>query len=124
MIKVAVIGVMAAFLAIPLKKDKPEFSMLVILSSCLVILFLAAGKLQDIIGRLKGLGEYLGEGADYLGILLKMVGITYVAELGANLCHDAGYAAVAHQIEFYGKLMIIAVSMPVILTLIETIAAL
>ena len=59
----------------------------------------------------------------YLGILLKMIGITYVAEFGANLCSDAGYNAVAEQIEFYGKLMVLAVSIPILMTLIETISS-
>lgn len=123
MLKAAIIGVMAVFLALPLKRDKAEFSMLVILAACLVILFLAAGKLEDILGIVQQVEGYLGEGASYVEILLKMVGITYVAEFGANLCHDAGCGAVANQIEFYGKLMILAVSMPIVLTLIETIAA-
>ncbi|MCD7824406.1 MAG: stage III sporulation protein AD [Clostridiaceae bacterium] len=123
MLKAAIIGVMAVFLALPLKRDKAEFSMLVILAACLVILFLAVGKLEDILGIVQQVEGYLGEGASYVEILLKMVGITYVAEFGANLCHDAGCGAVANQIEFYGKLMILAVSMPIVLTLIETIAA-
>ena len=68
--------------------------------------------------------EYLGRGSVYVGILLKMIGITYVAEFGANLCNDAGYRTVANQIEFYGKLLILAVSIPIIMTLIETISSL
>ena len=52
-----------------------------------------------------------------------MIGITYVAEFGANLCSDAGYKAVAEQIEFYGKLMVLAVSIPILMTLIETISS-
>lgn len=41
-------------------------------------------------------------------VLFKMIAVTYMAELGANLCRDAGYSAVAGQIEFYGKLMLLA----------------
>ena len=44
MLKVAIIGVMAVFLAIPLKKDKAEFGMLIILSACLLILMLSIDK--------------------------------------------------------------------------------
>lgn len=123
MLKVAVIGVMAVFLAIPLKKDKAEFGMLIIMSACLLLLSLSLGKIQEIVEMVHKVEDYLGNGAMYLGILLKMIGITYVAEFGANLCSDAGYKAVAEQIEFYGKLMVLAVSIPILMTLIETIVS-
>ena len=121
MLKVAIIGVMAVFLAIPLQKEKAEFGMLAIMAACRLLLSLALGKIQEIIDVIRQVEEYLGNGSMYVGILLKIVGITYVAEFGANLCHDAGYGAVANQIEFYGKLMILVVSIPILMTLIETI---
>ena len=124
MLKIAAIGVMAAFLAIPLKKEKAEFSLLIIVAACLLILALAFGKIQEIVEVVRQVEQYLGKGAAYVGILLKMVGITYVAEFAANLCSDAGYKAVADQIEFYGKLMILAVSVPILMTLLKTISSL
>ena len=45
-----------------------------------------------------------------------------LAEFSSNLCADAGYHAIADQIEFYGKIMIMAVSLPILLTLVDTIA--
>ena len=57
-----------------------------------------------------------------MAILLKMIGITYVAEFSANLCKDAGYQAVAGQIEMFGKLSILVISMPVLLALLDTIS--
>lgn len=122
--KVAILGVMAVLLAIPLKKDKSEFAMLLIMVSCLIIGTLAIWKIKDVVNFLKSLESYLGEGSVYLNILLKMIGITYVAEFGSNLCRDAGYSAVASQIEFYGKLMILAVSMPILMTLFQTLMGL
>ena len=121
MLKIAMIGIMAAFLAMPLKKDKAEFSMLIILAACLILLSFSLGKIGDILDVIHRLEGYLGNGSLYVGILLKMVGITYVAEFAASICNDAGYQAVGQQIEFYGKLMILAVSAPILMTLVETI---
>lgn len=123
MIKIAVIGVIAVLLAIPLKRDKSEISLLVILAACILILSLSLGKIGELLGAVNQIKEMLGKGSVYVGILLKMIGITYVAEFGANLCSDAGYHAVANQIEFYGKIMIMAVSVPILLALVETIAS-
>ena len=124
MLKIAVIGVMAVFLAIPLQKEKAEFGMLVIMAACLLLLSLSLGKMREVVDIVHRVEEYLGNSSMYVGILLKIIGITYVAEFGANLCNDAGYGAVANQKEFYGKLMILAVSIPILMTLIETIGSL
>lgn len=120
--KVAMIGVMAALLAIPLRKDKSEFSMIIIMTACLLIGAMALWKIEGVIGFLKSLETYMGNSSVYLKILLKMIGITYVAEFGSSLCRDAGYSAVASQIEFYGKLMILAVSLPILMTLFEILS--
>ena len=119
--KVVMIGIMAVLLAIPLKKDKAEFSMLLILTSCLIISALAVWRIRDLLSYLKSLQVYLGNGSIYIKVLFKMIAVTYMAELGANLCRDAGYAAVAGQIEFYGKLMLLAVSLPVLTSLFDVL---
>ena len=94
------------------------------MAACLLLLSLSLGKMREVVDIVHRVEEYLGNSSMYVGILLKIIGITYVAEFGANLCNDAGYGAVANQIEFYGKLMILAVSIPILMTLIETIGSL
>ena len=70
---------------------------------------------------LRRVRNYLPVETTYLNTLLKMIGITYVAEFSASLCKDAGNQAVAEQIEMFGKLSILALSMPVLLALLETV---
>ena len=53
--------------------------------------------------------------------LIKMVGITYVAEFAAGICRDSGFGAVGTQIQVFGKLSVLAVSMPILLALLETL---
>lgn len=57
----------------------------------------------------------------YLGTLLKMVGITYIAEFASGICRDAGFSALGTQVEMFGKLSILAVSAPVLQALLETL---
>ncbi|MCH5267748.1 MAG: stage III sporulation AC/AD family protein [Lachnospiraceae bacterium] len=121
MLKVAVIGVIGSMLALLLKGERAEQGLWVILASCLLILGMSLSRIESILSVVHSLEESLGEGALYLQVLLKMIGIAYVAEFGSGLCKDAGYGAVAGQIEFFGKLMLLAVSMPVIQNLITLI---
>ena len=53
--------------------------------------------------------------------ILKMIGITYIGQFSSGICKDAGYSAIAGQIELFCKLAIMAVSMPILLALLETI---
>ncbi len=57
----------------------------------------------------------------YVGTLLKMLGITYIADFSSNICKDAGYQAIAGQIEVFGKLAVLVLSMPILLALLDTI---
>lgn len=52
---------------------------------------------------------------------MKIIGITYIAEFASDICKDAGHAAIANQIQIFGKLSVLAVSMPIVLALLETI---
>ena len=122
MIKIAIIGLMAVLLAIPLRKDKPEFSMLVILCGCIIILGFSLEKIQTIIETMEKIQRFMGSSSMYISLIIKIIGITYIAEISSNICRDAGYSAVGSQIDFFGKLMIIAVSMPIFEALIDCIA--
>ena len=123
MLKVAIIAVMAVFLALPLKNSKPEFSTIIIVSGCLLILGCAVSKISSIVDVVVSIKKYIGDEAVYLGILMKIIAITYIAEFGASICRDSGYSAIGNQVEFFGKIMILAVSMPIITTLLETISS-
>lgn len=121
MIKIVMIGLMAVLLALSLKQERTGFAMLVILAASILILGLATTKMQGVLQVVQKLEDVFQEDAVYVQILLKMLGITYIAEFGSGLCRDAGYGAVGGQIEFYGKLMLLAVSMPIIENLVEVI---
>ena len=57
----------------------------------------------------------------YLALLFKAVGATYACEFCAGICKDAGYQAVAVQIEIFGKLAVLVLSIPVLLALLTVI---
>lgn len=120
-VKIAIMGIVGALLGIMLKGQKKEYELYVTLGVSLCIFYFIMSKLQLVISVINRMQEYVNLDTSYIAILIKMIGITYVSEFSANLCKDAGYQAVAGQIEMFGKLSILAISMPVILVLLETI---
>lgn len=121
-IKIAMIGLAAVLLAIQIKGGRPEYEIFVTMGACLCIFFFLVTKLQVVMDAINQMQSYIRLDAKYVAVLLKMIGITYVAEFSSNLCKDAGYQAVAGQIEMFGKLSILVISMPVLLALLETIS--
>ncbi len=120
-IQTAVMAITAVILAVQIRPLKAEYSVYMILGAALIIGFLGVSRLEMILDTARELGSYLHVQNIYLGTLLKMVGITYIAEFASGICRDAGFSALGTQIQMFGKLSILAVSSPVLLALMETL---
>lgn len=121
MIKIALAGIAAVLAAMIFKNGKSEFGLLISLAACIFIFFYGIGRLELFYEVIKRIERYIGIDREYISILLKIVGITYISEFAGSLCKDAGYNAIAGQIEFAGKLSIMGVSIPILLALFDTI---
>ena len=117
----AVLGITAVALAVQLKPLRQEYSVYLILAAGLVIGFLSISRLELILDTVRAIGSQIRVKNIYLGTLLKMVGITYIAEFASGICRDAGFSALGTQVEMFGKLSILAVSAPVLQALLETL---
>lgn len=124
MVSAAILGITAMLLAVQLKSMKSELGLYVALAATIIIFSYGVDKLAVVLEMVNRLSGYLSIPSAYLGILMKMVGITYICEFASALCRDGGYQSIATQLETFGKLSVLAVSTPVILSLFETIESL
>ncbi len=120
-ISIAVIGIAAALLATQFKAVKGEYGVYLAVAAGLVVCFYSAGKLETAADTFAKIRSYIRLNSVYLDTLLKMVGIAYIAEFASGICKDAGFGSLGNQIEIFGKLSILAVSMPILLALLETV---
>ena len=120
-IQVAALAVAGVMLAVQFKSGKAEYGFYLGAALSILIFFQILGKLNVILEVIKTIGEFLPLNKIFAGTLLKMLGITYVAEFSASICQDAGYQTIARQIEILGKLTILVMSMPILLALLQTI---
>ena len=116
-LRIAALGTAGVLLGITVKGAKPEFALLVTVGAGLCILAGTVGKMQYLLGMLAQMKSYLPVDSSYLN----MLGITYVGQFSAGICKDAGYSSIAGQIELFARLAVLAVSMPVLLALLETV---
>lgn len=120
-IKVAFLGIIAVMFAAQFKGSRPEYGTFIILSVGILIFGLAIHQLETVAMEFDKLKFYLGSGEKYLSILVKIICITYVCEFSAGICKDAGYSAVAGQIELLGKLAVLMSGLPILLSVIEQV---
>ena len=75
----------------------------------------------DSIDRITG---YININMEYISILLKMLGISYICEFATNICKDAGYGAIASHIELAGRVTMVVMSLPILFHLIDMVVRL
>ena len=120
-ITIGIVGMTAVLLAVQMKSTKGEYGIYLVMAAGCFIFFYGVSKMETILDAMDRLQEMLRLTRVYLSTLMKMTGITYIAEFCSGICKDAGYGAIGSQIEIFGKLSILAVSMPIVLALMETL---
>ena len=123
-IKISILGITAVLLSQMLKNYKPEYGYYINLAVCICVFLYVMSKLTCLLDYVEQIQDMIHLDPVYLTMILKMIGITYVAEFAVNLCKDAGCQTIAGQIELFAKLSILVISMPVILAFMETIGEL
>lgn len=124
MIKIGILGMVSILLALLLKEWKPQFSVLISMTACILIFFTALTRMGSMAEIFAELTKQISFKESYMRILLKIIGISYVADFSSNLCKDAGYSAIAGQIEIFGKISVLTVSVPVVMALLSTVSEL
>lgn len=115
------IGIATALLAMHLREVKPEYSTYLALAAGILIFGMTIDRLSYVVEEFLLFQSYIQIDSVYLSSMLKMVGIVYLSEFSCNICKDAGYHAISSQIEVFSKIMILAMSMPAVTALMETI---
>ncbi|BBW95642.1 MULTISPECIES: stage III sporulation protein AD [Geobacillus] len=117
-------GLIATFLAVLLQEQKSNLAfLLTVFVGCTIFLLLV-----DQISRILTMLREMAEGAHiqmvYLETMLKIIGIAYIAEFAAQISKDAGQGAIAAKIELGGKIVILALAVPILTAIIEAVISL
>ncbi|MBQ6697413.1 MAG: stage III sporulation protein AD [Lachnospiraceae bacterium] len=120
-VKVGIIGILGVLTAIQFKAVKPEYSTYIGVALGLLIFGYTVQQLRTMLGSLAWMKALFEGSGGYLTILMKVIGITYLCEFSAGICKDAGYGAIAEQVEVLGKLSVMFAGLPILLAVVEQI---
>jgi len=115
------LAVVSVVVLLVIRRHRPEMAVLLALVVGLVIFFMVAQRLLAVLEFLRDLAARAGVDSLYLNIILKIVGIAYITEIGAQVCRDAQETSVAAKVELAGKLLILVLAVPIVMAIVEAV---
>lgn len=107
-----------------MKEQKPIFAFLLTVFTGVLIFTFLIDQIYLIVTMLQKIAVNANINMVYVQTILKIIGIAYIAEFGAQIAKDAGQGAIASKIELAGKVFILVMAIPIITAIIETVIGL
>lgn len=112
--QVTALCVVAALLALVLKRGTPELGLLLTLGAAAAVLLALLAQLGEVVDFLEELAERSGVSPALFQPLYKTIGIAVVVKTGGSLCRDAGETALAGVVETAGAVCALIVTLPLL----------
>lgn len=119
-LKIAAMGVVAASLAVLIRNFRPELAIQVGLVCGVLVLLYAIDMLSGIKSTIIHATEEFGLNTEYIEIIFKVIGLAYITQFSAQLCRDSGESAIADKVELIGRLVIVAMVLPLVFSILAT----
>ena len=97
-----------------IKQYKPEYAPLSQLAAAAVLIFIIGDEIRDSLSAFSSLAGIGKISSEYVSVLIKVLGISLVTQVLSDMCRDSGNTSAATRLEFSGKVIIVAASLPVI----------
>jgi len=119
--QIVAIGLVSTILALTVKKQSPEMAIIISIAASILIFVVIFPRLTAVISVLQSISERIDTRSNYIDVVLRIIGISYIAEFGSEICKDAGQTSLASKIDLGGKIIIMTIAAPIILSLIDVI---
>lgn len=119
--RVIALGLIGTIFAVLLKRENPQIALLAAAATGILIFGMICAPLAELLALLRQTAEQAGVGDGYFAVVLKVIGIAYLTQFGAQLCTDAGEGAIAAKIELAGKILMMTAAAPILTGLLALV---
>lgn len=119
--QLAGVAMVGTVMAVMLKYRKPEMAVLLSLTVGIIIFWHILNKIGSVVDVIRELSARADVSMVYLGIILKIVGIAYIADFTAQMCRDAEQGAIAAKVELAAKVLILVLSVPIVIAVLQSL---
>lgn len=120
-VKIVSIALITLFIMLLFKQTKSELNTFLVLTAGALILLIMIEPLREVIDFLKQIADKANIDMVYIGIVLKILAIAYIASFSSALCKDANADSLATQIDISGKIMILVLAIPILMAVLNSI---
>lgn len=114
-------AVAAAVLCMVVRAQQPQLAGVCAMAAGILLVLAGLDSLEDIQGIFARLTALGGLNETYLAALLRVLGISYTAELAAQTCMDLGEGGLALKVGLLGKLCVFSMTAPLLIEMLEMI---
>lgn len=119
LLKISAVGIAGGLLAVTLRKERSDMALLVALVTSVIIALRVVTATGELLGDINDIIAKCGVDIKYFALCIKAVGVAYVSQFGAEILRDSGESAIASKVEAAGKVSILLLTMPVILSFLQ-----
>lgn len=115
-------AIIAVMLLLILRRESPDMALPIKMCVGVALSLVCVASMRPIVEYIGEIGESFGVGGALSGaieVLIKVLGISILAHLTANVCRDAGEGSIAYYVELGAKIEILILSLPLLGEILE-----
>lgn len=120
-IQIVGLCIVTTILVVLLREDRPEIALQMSIIVGAIIFLRMIDQILAVIEYLRELSLRANINNLYIRTVFKIIGIAYIAEFGSQICKDAGSHAIASKIEFGAKILILVLSLPLLMAVMDMV---
>jgi len=117
-LQLCAIAVCASFLGLCIRHQNKEYASVLSVAAVLLIFFYTLQKTSTIVHTVVSFAETAADN-EIISTLMRALGIACITQLSADICREAGDVQIGIQIERFGKLEIVLLSLPLVARVLE-----
>ncbi|KUO96776.1 stage III sporulation protein AD [Ferroacidibacillus organovorans] len=118
---IVLFAVVGAFLIMVLREIAPQVAFLLSLVIAVLLFIVALHQVTGVLAPLEKLAASANVNLVFFATVVKIIGIAYVVEFGAQIARDAGVGSIASKVELVGKLLIVLLALPIVNAVIDAV---
>lgn len=122
--KIVGLSLAALTAVLVLRAYRPELAVQAAVAAGIVLLLIAVTELSGVMETVDAIVAKYGLNSEHIKVVLKVIGIAYLAQFAAQTCRDAGEGTIAAKVELVGRILIVTVAVPVVLAILDTLGTL
>lgn len=118
---ISLLAIVTVLLILSIKELKPDFAVLISTVFGIIIILYLVNPISETLSAFSDIAQRSGIKNEILSSLAKVVGISFIAEFAASICNDAGQTSIASKVESAGRIIILALALPIITDMLDSI---